>query len=59
LTIIGLAVILGVIIPDYFHKNPVNTGLTEIDQMFNILLQIKMFVGGFIAFGKSLFVMLT
>ena len=46
----GLAIILGNAIPDFFEKNPVNTGVPEIDQVFNILLTIKMFVGGVIAF---------
>ncbi|KAI6215689.1 Solute carrier family 23 member 2 [Aphelenchoides besseyi] len=50
LTIMGIAIILGIIVPDYFHRNPVATGIREIDQMLNILLQIKMFVGGIIAF---------
>ncbi|KAH7719788.1 Protein Y59E9AL.4 [Aphelenchoides avenae] len=50
LTIMGLAVILGMAIPDYFSKHPIVTGVAELDQMFNILLNIRMFVGGVIAF---------
>uniref|UniRef100_A0AC34R3A0 C-CAP/cofactor C-like domain-containing protein n=1 Tax=Panagrolaimus sp. JU765 TaxID=591449 RepID=A0AC34R3A0_9BILA len=50
ITIMGVAVIVGNAIPDYFSNHPINTGITEIDQMFNILLTIKMFVGGVIAF---------
>ena len=50
LTIMGLAIILGSAIPDFFEKHPVRTGVSEIDQVFNILLTIKMFVGGVIAF---------
>lgn len=46
----GLAVILGMAIPDYFSKHPIVTGVAELDQMFNILLNIRMFVGGVIAF---------
>ncbi|CAD5218850.1 unnamed protein product [Bursaphelenchus okinawaensis] len=50
LTIVGMAIIMGVVIPDYAHSHPVDTGIDEVDQMLNILLQIKMFVGGLIAF---------
>lgn len=46
----GLAVILGMAIPDYFSKHPIQTGIAELDQMFNILLNIQMFIGGMIAF---------
>jgi nucleobase transporter 1/2 len=50
LTIMGLAVILGMAIPDFFSKHPIRTGVAELDQMFNILLNIQMFIGGVIAF---------
>lgn len=50
MTIIGIAVILGIVIPDFARSHPADTGIDEIDQMLNILLQIKMFVGGLIAF---------
>jgi solute carrier family 23 (nucleobase transporter), member 1 len=46
----GVALILGTMIPNYFAAYPVNTGIYEIDQMLNILLTIKMLIGGFIAF---------
>ncbi|KAE9546682.1 hypothetical protein FO519_010106, partial [Halicephalobus sp. NKZ332] len=50
LTIMGVAIILGNAIPDFFAKHPVDTGIREFDQVFNILLTIKLFVGGVIAF---------
>uniref|UniRef100_A0A914QJE2 Uncharacterized protein n=1 Tax=Panagrolaimus davidi TaxID=227884 RepID=A0A914QJE2_9BILA len=50
LTIMGIAIIMGVVIPDYFKSHPVDTGVSDIDQMLNILLTIQMFVGGMIAF---------
>ncbi|CAD5225577.1 unnamed protein product [Bursaphelenchus xylophilus] len=50
LTIVGLAIIMGVVIPDYAKGHPVDVGVDEIDQMLNILLQIKMFIGGLLAF---------
>uniref|UniRef100_A0A7E4ULX2 Solute carrier family 23 member 2 n=1 Tax=Panagrellus redivivus TaxID=6233 RepID=A0A7E4ULX2_PANRE len=50
LTIMGTSVILGMVIPDYFTEHPVATGNLHIDQMLNILLTIRMFVGGLIAF---------
>jgi uncharacterized membrane protein YqaE (UPF0057 family) len=46
----GTAVILGMCIPKYFADNPINTGVMELDQMLNILLNINMFVGGIVAF---------
>lgn len=46
----GIAITMGMAIPDYFETHPVETGVRDVDQMFNILLQIRMFVGGVIAF---------
>ena len=46
----GVSIILGMVVPDYFQEHPVRTGIDSINQMLNILLTIKMFVGGFIAF---------
>ena len=50
MVIMGIAIIVGMTIPDYFEDNPIDTGIDNIDQMLNILLTIRMFVGGFIAF---------
>ncbi|CAI5448264.1 unnamed protein product [Caenorhabditis angaria] len=50
LTIIGSAVILGLVIPVHFEKHELNTGFRNFDDIFGTLLKIRMLVGGFIAF---------
>lgn len=50
MNIIGLSLFLGFAVPDYFEKNPVATGVKDVDQMLNVLLTLKMFVGGVVAF---------
>ncbi|KAE9547040.1 hypothetical protein FO519_009747, partial [Halicephalobus sp. NKZ332] len=50
LVVIGVSIILGMAIPDYFEENPIKTSVDSINQMLNILLTIRMFVGGIIAF---------
>lgn len=46
----GIAIVIGIVIPNYFEEKPVNTGNNDVDQMLNILLKIKMLIGGIIAF---------
>uniref|UniRef100_A0A1I7SZK2 Sulfate_transp domain-containing protein n=1 Tax=Caenorhabditis tropicalis TaxID=1561998 RepID=A0A1I7SZK2_9PELO len=48
LSIMGLSLLLGLIIPLHFEKHPVDTGHFEIDNILNMLLNIKMLVGGLI-----------
>ncbi|KAK0399936.1 hypothetical protein QR680_003282 [Steinernema hermaphroditum] len=49
-TILGVAVIAGSSVSDYFEANPMSTGWQEFDKLFNLLIRMKMFVGGVIAF---------
>lgn len=49
LSIMGLAFLLGMIVPLHFEKHPVDTGNFEIDNILNMLLNIKMLVGGLVA----------
>uniref|UniRef100_A0A0N4ZYS4 Sulfate_transp domain-containing protein n=1 Tax=Parastrongyloides trichosuri TaxID=131310 RepID=A0A0N4ZYS4_PARTI len=49
-TIIGVAVILGTIIPQYFEKHNISTGNHQMDNLLMSILKIKMFIGGAIAF---------
>uniref|UniRef100_A0A914EBD5 Uncharacterized protein n=1 Tax=Acrobeloides nanus TaxID=290746 RepID=A0A914EBD5_9BILA len=50
ITIIGIAVMCGMYIPEYFTRHPVKTGSTEVNQILSILLEIRMIIGGLIAF---------
>lgn len=50
LTTLGTAIILGIIIPNYVETYPIATGISILDQSLNMLLSIKMFVGGLIGF---------
>lgn len=50
LTILGLAVIMGITIPEYIEANHIDIGVKPLNEMLNILLTTRMFVGGFIAF---------
>ncbi|CAB4045120.1 solute carrier family 23 member 2-like isoform X1 [Paramuricea clavata] len=51
LFIIGFAIIMGLVIPDYLGKNEgvIDTGVDELDQIFTVLLKTSMAVGGIIA----------
>uniref|UniRef100_A0AC35TWI0 Solute carrier family 23 member 2 n=1 Tax=Rhabditophanes sp. KR3021 TaxID=114890 RepID=A0AC35TWI0_9BILA len=49
-TIIGVAVLLGTIIPSYFETHPIKTGHHDIDNLLISLFKINMFIGGLIAF---------
>lgn len=50
ITIIGIAIMCGMYIPQYFQPNTIQTGNNEIDQALSILLHIRMIIGGCIAF---------
>jgi hypothetical protein len=50
LTILGLASIMGIVIPTYVEASPIDVGVRPLNEMFNILLTTRMFVGAVIAF---------
>ncbi|CAI2351052.1 unnamed protein product [Caenorhabditis sp. 36 PRJEB53466] len=50
LTIIGIAIIMGITIPSHFEKSPLKTGNQVVDDVFGTLLTIRMLIGGLIAF---------
>ena len=47
--IIGFALVCGLVIPGYFKRHPVDTGLNTLDQALQVILTLEMFVGAFIA----------
>ncbi|CAI5448263.1 unnamed protein product [Caenorhabditis angaria] len=49
LTIMGIAVIMGFVIPDYFNKNPWNTQNITLNDVLQTLSTTQMLVGGFLA----------
>lgn len=46
----GLAIVAGVGIPLHFEQHPIRSGNITVDNIFNMLLSIRMLVGGVIAF---------
>ncbi|XP_077997395.1 solute carrier family 23 member 2-like [Glandiceps talaboti] len=52
LSIFGVAIVTGVIIPEYFKENAdtIDTGVSEIDQILSVLLTTKMFIAGITGF---------
>ncbi|RCN27464.1 hypothetical protein ANCCAN_26802 [Ancylostoma caninum] len=46
----GTAILLGTLIPYHFEKNRVNTGVKSLDDCLNMLLGIRMLIGGVTAF---------
>ncbi|XP_029281726.1 solute carrier family 23 member 1-like [Cottoperca gobio] len=50
--IFGFSMLSALVIPNWIMKNPdsINTGVTEADQVLQILLSTHMFVGGFLGF---------
>lgn len=50
LSIMGLSVLAGMTIPQHFELHPIKTGNKTADDIFNMLLGIRMLVGGLIAF---------
>uniref|UniRef100_A0AC35GFD0 Solute carrier family 23 member 1 n=1 Tax=Panagrolaimus sp. PS1159 TaxID=55785 RepID=A0AC35GFD0_9BILA len=47
--IIGFALVCGLVIPGYFARHPVHTGIEVLDQALAVLLKLEMFVGAFVA----------
>ncbi|GMT26119.1 hypothetical protein PFISCL1PPCAC_17416, partial [Pristionchus fissidentatus] len=47
---LGISLLLGMVIPAHFEKNPIRTGNQTLDGTLNMLLTIKMLIGGGIAF---------
>ncbi|TKR60409.1 hypothetical protein L596_027662 [Steinernema carpocapsae] len=47
--ILGFAIMVGMIIPRYFNRHPIDTGVETIDQVLTVLLTLPMFVGAFTA----------
>ncbi|XP_078285304.1 solute carrier family 23 member 2 [Rhinoraja longicauda] len=50
LFILGFSIFFGLMLPSYLKRNPLVTGIAEIDQVLNVLLTTAMFVGGCVAF---------
>ncbi|KAJ8306918.1 hypothetical protein KUTeg_015002 [Tegillarca granosa] len=52
LCIIGSSLIIGLMVPRYMsqHKNAIDTGVIELDQVISVLLSTAMFVGGVLGF---------
>ncbi|XP_037114440.1 solute carrier family 23 member 2 isoform X1 [Syngnathus acus] len=50
LFVLGFSIFFGLMLPSYLKKNPLVTGIIEIDQVLNVLLTTAMFVGGSVAF---------
>ncbi|WKY05032.1 hypothetical protein Q1695_005777 [Nippostrongylus brasiliensis] len=49
LSILGLSLMIGLILPLHLERSPFNSGNQEWDQIVNMLLSIKMLVGGVVA----------
>ncbi|KAK5972454.1 hypothetical protein GCK32_009906 [Trichostrongylus colubriformis] len=49
LSILGLSLMAGLILPLHLERSPFNSGNQELDQVVNMLLSIKMLVGGVVA----------
>ncbi|XP_060712269.1 solute carrier family 23 member 2-like [Hemiscyllium ocellatum] len=50
LFVLGFSIFFGLMLPSYLKQNPLVTGISEIDQVLNVLLTTAMFVGGCVAF---------
>ncbi|XP_016898703.1 solute carrier family 23 member 2 isoform X2 [Cynoglossus semilaevis] len=50
LFVLGFSIFFGLMLPSYLKKNPLVTGIVEVDQVLNVLLTTAMFVGGSVAF---------
>ncbi|XP_061826152.1 xan_ur_permease domain-containing protein isoform X2 [Nerophis lumbriciformis] len=50
--VFGFSMFSGLVIPNWILKNPraISTGVTELDQLLQVLLTTSMFVGGFFGF---------
>uniref|UniRef100_A0A0N4X9P8 SLC41A1 n=1 Tax=Haemonchus placei TaxID=6290 RepID=A0A0N4X9P8_HAEPC len=49
LSILGLSMMAGLVLPLHLERSPFNSGNQEWDQIVNMLLSIKMLVGGVVA----------
>ncbi|KHJ94959.1 putative permease [Oesophagostomum dentatum] len=49
-TIMGMAILLGALVPYHFEHNRVNFGIKSIDDCLNMLLSIRMLIAGITAF---------
>uniref|UniRef100_A0A1I7YL57 Sulfate_transp domain-containing protein n=1 Tax=Steinernema glaseri TaxID=37863 RepID=A0A1I7YL57_9BILA len=47
--ILGFAIMVGMIIPRYFTRHPIETGVETLDAVLKVLLTLPMFVGAFTA----------
>ncbi|CAJ0957296.1 unnamed protein product, partial [Mesorhabditis belari] len=47
--IIGFSVMVGLVVPEYFRRFPVDTGVDLVNQVLQILLTLQMFVGAMTA----------
>ncbi|XP_048474633.1 solute carrier family 23 member 2-like [Rhincodon typus] len=50
LFVLGFSIFFGLMLPSYLKQNPLVTGISEVDQVLNVLLTTAMFVGGCVAF---------
>ncbi|VDM52396.1 unnamed protein product [Angiostrongylus costaricensis] len=47
--ILGFSMLFGMIVPEYFRRYPVDTGVHVFDDVINVLLKLQMFVGAMCA----------
>uniref|UniRef100_A0A7E4VVC8 Xanthine/uracil permease family protein n=1 Tax=Panagrellus redivivus TaxID=6233 RepID=A0A7E4VVC8_PANRE len=47
--IIGFALVCGLVIPKYFVRHPIVTGIVELDQALQVILTLQMFIGALVA----------
>ncbi|PIO73144.1 hypothetical protein TELCIR_04891 [Teladorsagia circumcincta] len=47
--ILGFSMLFGMIVPEYFRRYPVETGVHIFDDVINVLLKLQMFVGAMCA----------
>ncbi|KAE9421602.1 hypothetical protein Angca_004741 [Angiostrongylus cantonensis] len=47
--ILGFSMLFGMIVPEYFKRYPVDTGVHVFDDVINVLLKLQMFVGAMCA----------
>ncbi|VDL75001.1 unnamed protein product [Nippostrongylus brasiliensis] len=50
ITIMGTAILVGLLVPRHVETLPLRTGLKTVDECLNMLLKISMLVGGLVAF---------
>ncbi|KAE9547374.1 hypothetical protein FO519_009413, partial [Halicephalobus sp. NKZ332] len=47
--VLGFAIVCGLVIPGYFKRHPIDTGVKTLDQALQVILTLEMFVGASIA----------